>query len=130
MVSFRIPHRSYAGRINWRSTPEGNVEVLNGTAPYYRYFDATAHAAFLYCCIAQTVDDDLPHEVAYLQAFAEFSKRVQHVLDMPERNVDLLHRFLRSGNGLLSKRAREREFASLTDDEAARLEAIYTECFA
>src|SRR5262249_47060356 len=48
--------------IQWRPTPEGNVEVLNETADYYRYFDATRHAEFLYECVAETVAQDLPNE--------------------------------------------------------------------
>jgi hypothetical protein len=30
---------------------------------------------------------------------------------------------------MLSRRAREREFAEMTEDEAARIEAIYAEAF-
>ena len=67
--------------------------------------------------------------MAYPEHFARFSERVQNVLDMPESSVDLLHRFLRNGNGRLSKRAREREFVALTDDEAVLLENAYAECF-
>ena len=48
---------------------------------------------------------------------------------MPDNTVDLLFRFLRQNNGTLSRRAREREFAELTDDEVARIEATYAEAF-
>jgi hypothetical protein len=41
--------------------------------------------------------------------------------------MDLLFRFLRQNDGTLSKRAREREFAGLTDAEAAEIQAIYIE---
>jgi hypothetical protein len=37
--------------IDWRSTPERNVEVLNDTADLYRYFDCTEAAEFLYACV-------------------------------------------------------------------------------
>ena len=46
--------------IHWRPTLEGNVEALNETAAYYRYFDATSHAEFLYGCVAEAVEQDLP----------------------------------------------------------------------
>jgi predicted DCC family thiol-disulfide oxidoreductase YuxK len=49
------------------------------------------------------------------------------VLIMPDRVLDLLYRFLRQNGGKLSKRARENEFAALTDDEAVRIEAIYVD---
>ncbi|MDP3746500.1 MAG: Fic family protein [Phenylobacterium sp.] len=115
--------------IDYRPTPDGNVEVLNPTAAYYRYFDATAHAEFLYRCVAETVDHDLPGEVAYLQAFDGFAARVQAIVDMPDRTIDLLHRFLRQGDGRLSQRARQREFAALTDEETAAIEHLHADIF-
>jgi hypothetical protein len=78
---------------------DGNVEVLNDTADYYRYFDGTAHAEFIYECVKQTVETDLPEEVAYLEAYDRFSGSVQEIVDMPANKIDLLHRFLRQGGG-------------------------------
>lgn len=115
--------------IDWRAAPNGNVEVLNDTADYYRYFDATAHAEFLYRCVEQTIEHDLPEEVAYLQAYDRFAHGVQEIADMPAEKIELLHRFLRQENGSLSKRARENEFAALTDKEAERIEALYRASF-
>lgn len=116
--------------IDWRATGRGNVEVLNDTADYYRYFDATAHAEFLYRRVKETVEEDLPAEVRYLEAYEHFSAGVQNVVDMPARTVDLLHRFLRQNDGRLSKRARAREFSSLTDGEVSRIERLFEEAFA
>lgn len=112
-------------RIDWRATPDGNAEVLNETASWYRYFDATAHAEFVYRCVEATITVDLPFEVAYLRAFDRFVEGVSTIVDMPARTLDLLHHSLRQNRGRLSARAREREFAALTDDEAARIEALY-----
>ncbi len=114
--------------IKWEPTERGNVRVLNDTADYYRYFDATAHAEFLYRCVEDTVDRDLPEEVAFLEGYDRFAKRVQEIVDLPASTVDLLHRFLRQGEGKLSKRARTREFAALTSEEVEQVEQLYTEC--
>jgi hypothetical protein len=111
--------------IDWRAAPNGNVEVLNETADYYRYFDATAHTEFLYRCVEQTIEHDLPEEVAYLQAYDRFAHGIQEIADMPAEKVELLHRFLRQEDGRLSKRVRENEFAALTDQEADHIEALY-----
>jgi len=116
--------------IEWRATADGNVEVLNDTADHYRYFDATPHAEFLYRCVQETVEHDLPDEVAYLEAYDRFAREVQTIVDLPERTVELLVRFLEQGHGRLSKRAREREFAKLTDAERERIEDLFAECFA
>ncbi len=115
--------------IEWRATENGNVEVLNETADFYRYFDATLHAEFLYQCVADTVSHDLPREVRYLQSYDEFSRRVQEMVDMPESTIELLVRFLKQGGGSLSKRARSREFEALTQSEVDQVEALYDECF-
>ena len=111
--------------INWRPTLEGNVEVLNETADYYRYFDATSHAEFLYGCVAETVEQDLLNEVKYLEAYDRFVSRVQTLFDMPNSKLDLLWRFLQQNEGKFSKRAREKEFSQLTDEEAAQIETDF-----
>jgi Fic family protein len=115
--------------IDWRATDSGNVEVLNDTADYYRYFDVTSHAAFLYDCVEQTIVHDLPQEVRFLQAFDAFSQAVQQVVDMPMAKVELLHKFLEQNEGRLSQRGREREFSALTSDEVIRLETAYAQAF-
>jgi hypothetical protein len=46
---------------------------------------------------------------------------------MPSRTTDLLFRFLRQNDGKLSRHARSKEFAELTDDEVDALERIYAE---
>ncbi|MBD3835367.1 MAG: Fic family protein [Brevundimonas sp.] len=115
--------------IDWRATPQGNVEVLNETARFYRYFDATAHAAFLYGCVLQTLERDLPEEVAFLEAYDAFSEGVQRLVDMPQNQIELLRAFLAQNDGRLSARARDREFAALTPEEASHIEALYAQTF-
>lgn len=115
--------------IDWHATPNGNMEVRNATADYYRYFDATRHAEFLYACVEQTVDQDLPAEVSLLEAFDRFSVAIKAIVEMPDCEVERLRGFLAQGNGRLSQRAREREFRALTDDEALRVETLYTQLF-
>ena len=113
--------------ISWRPAEQGNIEVLNETASWYRYFDATAHAEFMYRCVRTTIESDLPHEVAYLRAYDAFVATVTAMIDMPSRILDLLHRFLRQNKGRLSRRARAREFAQLTDIEIERIEAAFAD---
>lgn len=113
--------------IEWRPTPAGNVEVLNDTATFYRYFDATQHAEFLYECVRETVEDDLPREVKYLESYDRFVGRIQTFFDMPNSKLDLLWRFLQQNDGKFSQRARTQEFAALTDDEVTAIEKMFHE---
>jgi hypothetical protein len=79
LESYSAPLRSY---VDWRATENGNVDVLNETADYYRYFDATAHAEFLYEAVAQTVEHDLPDEVRFLEAFDRFAAGVKEIVEI------------------------------------------------
>jgi Fic family protein len=115
--------------IEWESAKDGNVRVLNDTADFYRYFDATMHAEFLYGCVHRTIEIDLPYETDFLRRYDQFHARIQDVVEMPNRMIDLLFKFLQQNTGLLSKRARENEFARLTDDETNQIEQIYEEIF-
>jgi hypothetical protein len=115
--------------IKWEPTDQRNVHVLNETADFYRFFDATPHAEFLYECVARTIDADLPAETKYLEAYDAFRRGVTEIVDMPAGTLDLLFRFLRQNKGVLSKRGREKEFAKLTDDEVAKIEASYASAF-
>jgi hypothetical protein len=130
---YRRTLESYSARllpfIKWESTDKGNVRVLNDTADYYRFFDATPHAEFLYECVARTIDTDLPAETKYLEAYDTFRRGVTEIVDMPDGTVDLLFRFLRQNKGVLSKRSREKEFAKLTDEEVTKIEASYSGAF-
>ena len=109
--------------------PNHNVRVLNDTADFYRFFDATPHAEFLYACVQQTIEQDLPNETRFLENFDRFRAAVEAVVDMPDRTLDNLFGSLRQNRGRLSKRARENEFAALTEDETRRIEQSYADLF-
>jgi hypothetical protein len=115
--------------IEWQRTKGGNVEVTSDTGVYYRFFDATAHAEFLYACVEQTIEQDLPREVAFLEAFDRFANGVQEMVDMPADRIELLQKFLGQNDGRLPERARTREFVALTEDEVVEVEALYRETF-
>jgi len=115
--------------VKWEPTDDGNVRVINDTADFYRFFDATPHAEFLYQCVRRTIEVDLPEEASFLRHYDEFRSRVEALVDMPDRTLDLLFRFLQQNAGKLSARARRREFSRLTDDEAEKIEAIYMDVF-
>ena len=130
---YRQVLESYANQllevVEWEPTELGNVHVLNDTADFYRYFDATPHVEFLYECVRQTIEKDLPDETRFLSDYDTFRTKIEAMVDMPQPSVNLLFRFLRQNQGQLSKRARQREFECLTGDEINRIEIIYTGLF-
>ncbi|NWG72393.1 MAG: Fic family protein [Parvularculaceae bacterium] len=116
--------------IEWQPTESGNVRVLNDTGDFYRFFDATAHAEFLFECVQKTIEHDLPEEAEFLRRYDAFRGKLSLVVDMPDRVSDLLFRFLNQNGGKLSQRAREKEFAALTEAEAETIQRLYAELFA
>ncbi|AUZ83206.1 Fic family protein [Methylophaga nitratireducenticrescens] len=115
--------------IEWRPTDKGNVEVLNDTIDLYRYFDATKQAEFLFECVEETVNKTLPEEVDYLTKYELLNSFIKNYIDMPDKLVDLLIRFLNQHQGQLSNRARSKEFSALTDNEVQAIENKYNEIF-
>jgi hypothetical protein len=115
--------------IDWRPTPERNVEVLNDTIDFYRYFDCTEAAEFLYSCVQRTVESDLPREIEYLRRHDEAIRRIMDAVEMPDRLAEDLLMFIRRNNGTLSKRRRDGEFKQLRDDEVALIEGIVGDAF-
>ncbi|MGD0298860.1 MAG: Fic family protein [Bryobacteraceae bacterium] len=130
---YRAVLEDYSGRllraIDWEPAADGNVTVLNDTADFYRFFDATPHAEFLYACVRQTIEVDLPRETDFLEQYDKFRAQIDAMVDMPDRTIDLLFRFLHQNSGRLSKRAREGEFAKLADAEVAAAEEAYAAAF-
>ncbi len=130
---YRAVLESYSQRllplIEWQATDRFNVRVLNDTGDFYRFFDATPHAEFLYACVQKTIEEDLPQETEFLRRYDRFRTEVDMMIDMPEGTINLLFRFVNQNGGRLSQRAREREFEALTDEETERIEAIYRGTF-
>ena len=109
----------------WETTPQLNVRVLNETRDLFRFFDATRQAEFLAQCVVQTIRATLPQEIDYLRRYDQAKGRIGAFVDLPDATFDLMMGFLRQNAGRFSKRAREREFKQLTDNEVRAIEAVY-----
>ena len=100
---YRLVLEDYSRRllpvVDWEPTNGGNVRVLNDTDDFYRFFDATPHAEFLYGCVRQTIEHDLPGEAAFLKRYDAFRRELNLMIDMPERLYDLLFRYLHQNGG-------------------------------
>ncbi len=111
--------------IEWEETKDHNVEVLNETIDYYRYFDATVQTEFLYECVKDTIENVIPEEVEYLNKYEEFKTYIDNTFEMPDDMVALLVRFLEQNNGSLSNRAKTKEFKALNKQEVEEIEKNY-----
>jgi hypothetical protein len=130
---YKIVLESYShpllDHIQWKETVDHNVDVLNETIDFYRYFDATKQAEFLYDCVEDTLDRVIPNEVTFFQNYDAFKRYLDNTYEMPDTMVALLVRFLEQGNGALSKRALKKEFLDLKELEVNDIENKYQEIF-
>jgi Fic family protein len=115
--------------IDWKPTENNNVEILNDTIDYYRYFDATAQAEFLFYCVNDTLVNIIPNEVEYLKKYDGFKQFLDNRYEMPDNMISLIVGFLEQGNGTLSERSRKKEFSALTQKEVEEIETTFKEIF-
>jgi hypothetical protein len=115
--------------IEWEETQDYNVQVTNQTLDYYRFFDATRQAEFLFDCVEDTIRNIVPQEIKFLANYDSFKKHMEEEFEMPDKMVSTLVRFLEQNQGVFSKRAREKEFAMLTDKEVKNIESTYATLF-
>lgn len=115
--------------IEWEKSSDNNIDVLNKTIDYYRYFDATLLSEFLFECVDFTINKIIPEEISYLQKYDAMKVWLDDKFQMPDKTIALLIRFLEQNRNKLSKRAREKEFAALSDKEIGEIENHYKRFF-
>ncbi|MDH5381706.1 MAG: cell filamentation protein Fic, partial [Cyclobacteriaceae bacterium] len=86
-------------------------------------------AEFLYDCVYDTIENIIPRELTYLIHYDEFKTVIDDEFEMPDSLVALLVKFLDQNNGVLSKRAKEKEFSELSEKEVDSIEKLYNEIF-
>lgn len=115
--------------IEWRKTSTNNIEVLNVTIDYYRYFDATKLAEFLFECVDNTINKIIPEEVRYLQNYDKMKAWLDDNFQLSDSTVALLIIFLDQNGGVISKRARDKEFLMFSTSEIGEIEYYYKKFF-
>ncbi len=115
--------------IDWKPSKNNNVEIFNDTIDYYRYFDATTQAEFLFQCVNDTMVNIIPNEVEYLKKYDVFKQFLDNKYEMPDNMISLIVGFLEQGNGILSERSRKKEFSVFTQKEVKEIEATFKEIF-
>ena len=115
--------------IEWETTGKKNVKVLNDTCDLYSSFDCTEACEFLYSCIKETIEKDLPEELHYLKCHDRAMADISKLVDIPDNMAKSLIIFVRQNNGVLPKKRRQREFSKLTDAEVKKIERIIKKDF-
>ncbi|MEX2241822.1 MAG: Fic family protein [Burkholderiales bacterium] len=108
---------------------DDELEVAGNIARYYRFFDATGQAEYLYSAIERAVHGDLAQEIEYLIATDKARQEIGRFLDLPGKDLDLLIRLIAEQRGRLSQTKRETHFPQLRADEIEKVEQIVRESF-
>lgn len=115
--------------IQWEETRDHNVRVTNETRDYYRFFDATLQAEFLFDCVRETVEDIVPREIDYVSRYDKFKRFMDEEFEMSDKLISILVRFLEQNQGVLSKRALQQEFKDLATEEVNRIQEEFASVF-
>jgi Fic/DOC family len=107
-----------------------DVAARGNDPVYFRFFDATAQAMFLYRAIEQTVMKDLREEIDYLLGLDRARTRLRDEIDWPGQSLDLFINIVRQGGGALSQTKRRSQFDWMKDEDIERFVPIVNEAFA
>ena len=102
---------------------KGNDEL------YFRYFDATDQASFLFWALERTITHDLEEEISFLLGFDTAYRALKADMDWPAHALDLFVRLVHENKGSLSKRKRKSHFEWMTDDEVKNSERAVKDAF-
>lgn len=108
-------------------TPQ--VPARGNEALYFRYFDATEQAEYLYRALERTVEEDLQREIDFLLGFDRAYQALNRLLDWPDHSLDLFIRLVHQNQGRLSKTKRESHFDWMRDNEVREAEQLVAEAF-
>ena len=105
------------------------VPATGNDAVYFRYFDATVQAEFLYRSLQRTVEEDLVKEINYLVGFDNAYKALNSLLDWPPHGLELFIRIVHQNNGRLSKSKRGSHFDWMKEEEIKAAEQLVVASF-
>lgn len=108
-------------------TPE--IPAKGNDAVFFRFFDATEQAEFLYRALERTVEEDLQEEIDFLLGFDRACVALNDLLDWPDHSMELFIRLVHQNGGTLSNTKRKKSFYWLTDEEVEEAEAVVREAF-
>ncbi len=119
-------------RVEYKLDDKGKLTIKNEkqVSGIWRYPDFTAHVEYVMDMIETTVTRDLPNEIGLLQRWDAARQSISSVVDMPNRKLNLLMRFLHQNRGSLSAKKRKLEFPELTKKEIQAIESEFKEAFA
>jgi hypothetical protein len=116
--------------VEYNMDDDERITVINSSeiAGFYQYPDMTIQAEYMFKVVEDTIKHELVSELQLIQAFDRFSSDIKDIVDLPNRELDLIMKLVHQGHGILTKTKRDK-FPMLSDDEIEKIEGAYTEAF-
>jgi hypothetical protein len=102
-----------------------DIQRHPGPGPY-RYFTADDEVKFLRDIIQQTVEQEIPQDLAWLQGYDDAFRHIDAQFDIPTNEISRLIRMISGNRGSLAKGKRS-QFDWLPDNAIAHIEKIICE---
>jgi len=96
---------------------------------YFRFFDATLQAEFLYHALKRTLEEDLPKEIEYLIGFDHAYNSLNQFMDWPNHSLELFIRVVHQNQDKLSKTKRNSHFDWMNESEITQAEQEVRQAF-
>ncbi|MEZ4448706.1 MAG: Fic family protein [Nannocystaceae bacterium] len=106
----------------YETEPPRCLIVTGNDAHLYASLDLTPHAEALYRWTSRTIEADLLREIDYLKGFDRATRRMNDIVDLPDRLRALFIKLVAENHFHLSQTKRSRFFDMLEDHEIAALE--------
>jgi Fic/DOC family len=106
-----------------------NVAATGNDAVFFKYFDATEQASFLYTSLENAVENDLQNAIAFLIGFDKAKSQLNALFDWPPHALDLFIRVVHQNNYALSKTKKQAHFEWLSDGDVTLFQNIIQEAF-
>jgi hypothetical protein len=100
----------------------GQMTIEDETSFLYQYIDMTSQAEALAQFVERTIEEELVEELTFLSNYDKTKKAIQHIIDMPDRLIDLFIQMCLQNNARLSEKKRTAYFDFLTSEELAAIE--------
>ena len=107
-----------------------DIPATGNDAVYFRYFDATEQAEFLYRTLERTVEEDLQQEISFLLGFDRACQQLNQLLDWPGHSLELFVRVVHQHNDTLSATKKQSDFSWMTAAEVSDAKVIVGQAFA
>lgn len=122
--------KSLFQQVKYTKNDDGELVITNEkeVEGYFRYPDLTDQCIYLVQAIHETIKEEMPQELSFIQRYDAAKKAIQDIVDMPDKMINQILMFLHQNKGILAKKRRD-YFSKLTDREMEQIQEVYSQIY-